>query len=233
MPEEPSGVPAERTTNIFKEAIVDANYWHQKWERTDIAFHKSEANPMLVKYLGELSPSRNSRLFLPLCGKTLDIGWLLSNDYSVAGAELSEIAVQQLFAELGVEATVSEVNGMHRYSARNIDIFVGDIFDLSAGMLGEVDAVYDRAALVAMPEHVRPRYAAHLVEITGKAPQLLVCYEYDQRLMDGPPFSVGQEEVKQHYGNSYDLKLIASIDVPGGLKGHSAVKESVWLLRSD
>ena len=122
---------------------------------------------------------------------------------------------------------------MRLYSAENIDIFVGDIFDLSAGMLGGVDAVYDRAALVAMPEQTRPRYAAHLVEITDGAPQLLVCYEYDQRLMDGPPFSVGQEEVKQLYSNNYDLKLIASIDVPGGLKGYSAVKESVWLLRSD
>ena len=162
---------------------------------------------MLVEHLGELSLARNSRLFLPLCGKTLDIGWLLSNGYSVAGAELSEIAVQQLFAELGVEAAVSEVNGMRRCSAENIDIFVGDIFGLSTEMLGEVDAVYDRAALVALPEQLRPRYAAHMVEITSKAPQLLVCYEYDQKLMDGPPFSVRQEEVKQHYGDSYKPRV--------------------------
>ena len=188
---------------------------------------------MLVEYLSELSLEKGCRLFLPLCGKTLDIGWLLSNGYSVAGAELSEIAVQQLFAELGVKAEVSKVNGMHRYSAENIDIFVGDIFDLSTRMLGGVDAVYDRAALVAMPEQVRPRYATHLVEITDGAPQLLVCYEYDQRLMDGPPFSVGQEEVKQHYGDSYNPELIASIDVPGGLKGKCAARESVWLLQKD
>lgn len=188
---------------------------------------------MLVKHFNELSLPRNSRLFLPLCGKTLDIGWLLSNGYIVAGAELSEVAVQQLFAELGVEAAVSEVDGMRRYSAENIDVFVGDIFGLSVGMLGGVDAVYDRAALVAMPKQMRPRYAAHLVEIIDGAPQLLVCYEYDQKLMDGPPFSVGQEEVKQHYCDSYNLELIARVEVPGGLKGHSAVKESVWLLRND
>lgn len=171
-------------------------------------------------------------MFVPLCGKTLDIGWLLSNGYGVAGAELSEIAVQQLFAELGVEAAVSEADGMRRYGKENIDVFVGDIFRLSAGMLGEVDAVYDRAALVALPEQVRPRYAAHLAEITNNAPQLLVCYEYDQTLMYGPPFSVGQEEVKQHYGDDYDLELIASVNVAGGLKGKCTAKESVWLLRS-
>jgi thiopurine S-methyltransferase len=91
--------------------------------------------------------------------------------------------------------------------------------------------VYDRAALVALPEHMRPRYAAHLTEITNRAPQLLISYVYDQRVMDGPPFSVANEEVAQHYGHRYDVRLIASTDVPGGLKGKCAATENVWLLR--
>lgn len=117
------------------------------------------------------------------------------------------------------------------YSAKDIDIFVGNIFDVSATILGLVDAIYDRAALVALPEEIRTRYAAHLKEITGKAPQLLVTYEYDQNLMEGPPFSVSKEEVNQHYSDSYDLSLLVSTDVSGGLKGRCAAKENVWLLQ--
>lgn len=78
---------------------------------------------------------------------------------------------------------------------------------------------------------MRDRYTAHLMTITHKAPQLLINYEYDQTLMAGPPFSISQAETQQHYGGSYDLTLISSMDMPGGLKGKCAAKENVWLLR--
>ena len=98
-------------------------------------------------------------------------------------------------------------------------------------MLGPVDAIYDRAALVALPEEMRNRYTAHLMKITDKAPQLLICYEYDQSLMEGPPFSISDKEVDQHYQDNYDLTLMVSANVPGGLKGKCAAKEKVWMLK--
>lgn len=210
---------------------MDAGFWHRKWETNDIGFHGSEANPHLVRYFSELALEQGSRVFLPLCGKTLDISWLLANGYRVAGSELSRIAVGQLFAGLGVEPEITEAGALSRYSAEGIDIFAGDIFRLSARALGPVDAVFDRAALVALPAEMRGRYAAHVAEITAWAPQLLVCYEYDQALAAGPPFSVCNEEVGRHYRGGYDLTQIASVDVPGGLKGKCAATENVWLLK--
>ena len=212
---------------------MDKNFWRQKWERNEIAFHASEPNPLLVKYLDQLSPANGGRLFLPLCGKTLDIPWLLSNGFRVAGAELSKIAVGQLFSELGIEPKISQVGELDHYSAENIDLFAGDIFDLSGKRLGPVDAIYDRAALVALPAEMRKRYAAHLTEITDQAPQLLICYEYDQSLMEGPPFSIDAEEVNSLYGDRYHLDLMATQKVPGGLKGIRAVNETVWLLKNE
>jgi len=209
---------------------MDASFWHQRWEKNEIAFHQSKANPLLVEYFHRLSLTKCSRIFVPLCGKTLDISWLLSNGYRVAGAELSKIAVEQLFMDLGVQPTISAVGEVDQWSTKDIDIFVGDIFALSRKILGPVDAVYDRAALVAFPEEMRNRYTAHLTEITDKAPQLLICYDYDHRLMEGPPFSVSIEEVKRYYTVNYDVTLIASTDVSGGLKGKCAAKENVWLL---
>jgi thiopurine S-methyltransferase len=209
---------------------MDATFWHQRWEKNEIAFHQSKANPLLVKHFNELSLAKGSRIFVPLCGKTLDISWLLSNGYCVAGAELSQIAIEQLFMELGVQLEISTVGEVEQWSATHLDIFVGDIFALTRKILGRVDAIYDRAALVAFPEEMRHRYTAHLTEITGKAPQLLICFEYDQSLMDGPPFSVSHEEVHRHYGGAYDLTLLANTDVSGGLKGKCPAKENAWLL---
>ena len=212
---------------------MDPSFWHQRWEKNEIPFHEREANRSLVKYFEELSLREASRIFIPLCGKTRDIAWLLSHGYRAAGAELSEVAVKQLFMELGIEPDISQVGEVTHWRAKTIDIFVGDIFQLSRKILGPVDAIYDRAALVALPEDMRTRYAEHLMEITNKAPQLLICYEYDESMMEGPPFSVNSEDVNRHYRDSYDLTLVGSTDIPGGLKGKCAAKESVWLLRND
>ena len=211
---------------------MDASFWHQRWEKNEIAFHESKANPLLVKHFNELSLAKGRRIFVPLCGKTLDISWLLSKGYRVAGAELSQIAIEQLFMELGVQPEISAVGEVEQWSANYLDIFVGDIFALSKKVLGPVDAIYDRAALVAFPQDMRNRYTAHLTEITGKAPQLLISYDYDQSLMEGPPFSVSNEEVKRHYVAKYDVTLIASTEVSGGLKGKCPAKENVWLLKN-
>ena len=210
---------------------MDAGFWHQRWEKNETAWHERKANPLLVTYFKELSVAKGRRVFVPLCGKTLDISWLLSHGYRVAGAELSQIAIEQLFMDLGVQPEISEVGGLNHWSANNIDIFVGDIFGLSRQRLGPVDAIYDRAALVAFPEEMRNRYSAHLTELTGTASQLLICYEYDQRLLEGPPFSISKEEVNLHYLAKYDVTLLASTEVSGGLKGKCAAKESVWLLK--
>lgn len=210
---------------------MDGSFWHSKWERNDIGFHESQANPLLTKHFKALSLVRGSRVFLPLCGKTLDIHWMLAAGYRVAGAELSSIAIDQLFVDLGMTPTIEKVGELHRYSARDIDIFVGDIFQLTGDVLGAVDAVYDRAALVALPADVRNRYCGHLIEMTGTAPQLLICYQYDQSLQEGPPFSISDAEVYQKYGNAYYMTPLERVAVSGGIKGKFPASETVWLLK--
>ncbi|PFH11656.1 thiopurine S-methyltransferase [Collimonas sp. PA-H2] len=210
---------------------MEAGFWHKKWERGEINFHESEVNPLLTEHFGKLNPANGSRVFLPLCGKTRDIAWLLSRGYRVAGAELSEHAINELFKELGLVPQISKAGELTHYSAKDIDILVGDIFDVSAEYLGPIDAIYDRAALVALPLSTREKYASHLMKITGAAPQLLITYEYMQALMDGPPFSVSADEVKQRYGAAYQLTPVENKDVAGGLKGKVASTETAWLLQ--
>lgn len=210
---------------------MEKTFWQQRWETNDIPFHEQGSNRLLVKYFDRLELAKGARVFVPLCGKTIDISWLLAHGYSVAGAELSEIAVRQLFEEMGIKPTITKTGKLERYSARNIDIFLGDIFDVQGDMLGTIDAVYDRAALVALPEDMRKKYTAHLMAVTHKAPQLLICYHYNQNELPGPPFSVNADEVKQHYAKTYDAQLLESADIKGGLKGKCAATENMWLLK--
>lgn len=210
---------------------MEPDFWHQKWQSNVIGFHISEPNPLLVSNFKALSVKENGRVFLPLCGKTLDISWLLSTGYRVAGAELSEIAVNQLFEELGINPNKTDLGDLTHYSAENIDIFVGDIFHLSSKDLGDVDAVYDRGAFVALPKEMRDRYATHLIHITHSAPQLLISFEYNQHLVPGPPFAISNQELTQQYRDTYDVTLLASEAVVGGLKGKCDAIENVWLLK--
>ncbi|SPP66737.1 thiopurine S-methyltransferase [Nitrospira lenta] len=209
---------------------MDASFWHNRWQTNQTGWHERAVNPLLTTHFPSLNVPPGGRVFVPLCGKSLDLGWLLPRGYAVAGAELSELAVTQLFAELKMDARISEVGKLKHFHGEKIDIFVGDIFDLSREILGPVDAVYDRAALVALPEAVRTRYTAHLKSITALAPQLVIGYEYDQTVVAGPPFSVTSDELRRHYSDSYTLTLLAREDVPGGLKGKCPATEHIWRL---
>lgn len=209
---------------------MDPDFWHRKWEKNEIGFHGSKPHPKLVAHFDALPVPDQGRVFVPLCGKTLDIHWLLSQGHPVVGAELSRNAIEQLFLELGVEPTITESDRHTRFSADGIDILVGDIFALSADDIGPVDAVYDRAALVALPPAMRQRYAPHLTRLTNAAPQLLICFEYDQSLADGPPFSISGDECHAHYRDTYDLHLLSRETIPQGLKGLHQAFESVWRL---
>ena len=210
---------------------MEASFWHAKWEKSEIAFHQDDFNPLLLEHFGALSLPTGSSVFVPLCGKTRDILWLLKSGYRVVGAELSRVAVEQLFAEMDLQPSISQVGPLTRFATEDIDIYSGDIFELTGSELGQVDAVYDRAALVALPADMRQRYAEHLVAITGRARQLLIAYEYDQSLQNGPPFSVCGDEVRRLYGQHYELALLASVEVAGGLRGKCPATEHVWLLR--
>ena len=209
---------------------MEPSFWQNRWQTNQTGWHECAVNPLLITHFPSLNLAQDSRVFVPLCGKSLDLGWLLSQGYAVAGAELSELAVTQLFAELGMEPSISEVGKHKHFCGEKIDIFVGDLFDLSRETLGPVDAVYDRAALVALPEAMRMQYTAHLKTLTALAPQLVIGYEYDQTIVAGPPFSVTPDELHHHYDDNYILTPLARVELPNGLKGKCPATEHIWRL---
>lgn len=209
---------------------MEPDFWHDKWEKREIGFHEGEPNKLLVKHFERLELERESRVFVPLCGKTRDISWFLDHGYRVVGAELNETAVKELFEESGLPLRVESLGRLKRYCTERLEVFVGDIFELSLELLDGVDVVYDRAAMVALPPATRARYAAHLMEISETAPQFIITFSYDQNLMNGPPFSVPNQELFSHYGRHYRLQVLESREMEGGLKGAIPALETVHRL---
>ena len=115
---------------------MDPDFWLRRWENKQTAWHESKPNPVLVTHAHQLALPKGRRMFLPLCGKTLDISWLLSRGYRVSGAELSQLAVEQLFMDLGVQPEIAPAGELEQWSATDLDIFVGDLFALSKKALG-------------------------------------------------------------------------------------------------
>jgi thiopurine S-methyltransferase len=186
-----------------------------------------------VSHFSALKTNSGSRIFVPLCGKSLDIGWLLDQGCKVVAIELHEMAVRQLFESLELKPEMKQMGSHVCYSAESIDVFVGDFFSLTSEQLGTVDAIFDRASLVALPDNMRIQYTQHLANISRNASQLLVVFEYDQNEMAGPPFSLSLEEIRRHYNDIYSISVLGSVDVSGQLRGEFKAQENCYLLLSN
>jgi thiopurine S-methyltransferase len=217
-------------------AKMKKEFWLERWERAEIGFHQNEINPFLLRFWQALPNPAGGEVFVPLCGKSLDMVWLRQQGCSVLGVELSAIAVQDFFKENGLSPTHTAIGKFESYEAGGIRILCGDIFDLGPEDLTKVSAVYDRASLVALPPDMRERYARHLVDVLPPATQiLLVTFDYPQAEMQGPPFAVSVKEVEVLYSKYAEIRLLAQEDALAKnprfqQRGVSRMQESTFLL---
>ncbi|MBL4646664.1 MAG: thiopurine S-methyltransferase [Hyphomicrobiales bacterium] len=210
---------------------MDEEFWQSRWRENRTGFHEEQPNDLLVNHIHHLNLQEGDAVFVPLCGKTIDLDWLLSQKIRVIGAEFSAKAVEAVFARQNLIPDITSAGSLLRYSGGSLVIFVGDIFKLDAESLGKVDAVYDRAALVALPPATRAKYAPHMINLTNSAPQLLIAFDYDQQQMDGPPFSVPGKEIQHLYEGHYKLEALASQKISGRLSERCQGDENTWLLK--
>jgi thiopurine S-methyltransferase len=203
--------------------VMDNNYWQQKWQDNDIGFNQSKPNPLMKRYFDSLHLKQDSLIFVPLCGKSIDMLWLAEQGYRVIGVELSTIACAAFFEEHHISVTVTQSEYFTHYHSDKITLLSGDFFNLNPMILGDIDAVFDRAALVALPQSLRWRYVSFLnTLLQSKTSILLVSFTYDQSVMQGPPFSVDQNEVTALYSADYTIQLL--FDEPVQIRSHLQVK---------
>ncbi len=211
-------------------------FWLERWERAEIGFHQDEINPYLRRFWPELNVARGSEVFVPLCGKSLDMAWLREQGSYVLGVELSPIAVIDFFHEQGKSPERVSGGGFDNYLADGFCLACGDFFDLRKEDMAKVSVVYDRASLVALPPEMRKQYARHITSILPSGTRiLLVAFDYPQAEMQGPPFAVSVDEVSALYGKYAEIRLLAQEDALAQnprfrQRGVSRMQENVFLL---
>jgi len=215
---------------------MDISFWHQRWQNNEIGFHQPEINSHLQEFWPNLGLLPGAPVFVPLCGKTRDLLWLRAQGHAVLGVEVSPIAVRDFFAENRITPQVSRNESFEIWAADGLTILCGDFFALTPEWLDGVQAVFDRASLIALPPDLRPRYAAHLGQILPHSAKiLLVTMEYPSNGMQGPPFSVEETEVRALYEGRFRVTSLLRKDILSENprfrdRGLTALSEHVYLL---
>jgi len=216
---------------------METSFWLERWARGETGFHLPAVNPYLPRYWPGLEVPPGARVLVPLAGKSMDLLWLRERGHELVAIELSPLAADALFASLGVAPTCSYADGFEIRRVPGLSFYVGDFFATTPALIGPVDAVYDRAALIALPAPARAAYAGHLGALQAPgARTLLVGFEYPQQELQGPPFAVHEAEVRALFGATHEILTLACEDILAQEprfrgRGVTALVERVYALR--
>ncbi|XP_002736535.2 putative thiopurine S-methyltransferase [Saccoglossus kowalevskii] len=229
-------IQSENRTALFGTAA----FWEQRWQEGKIGFHSPNVQTFLLKYVDLLTNGKTGlRIFVPLCGKTVDMKWLADMGHHVIGVDICRMALKQFFEENNLEYTMSTVKGLengelYQSSDGRIQLYKCDIFDISRDMVGQFDGIWDRGAMTSILPTARARYCDIMVTVlkpTGR--YLLVCVEYDKSKSSGPPVCLLESEIKDVYGSFLKIEKIAErnrMEEKWLKRGHTYFKECVYLL---
>lgn len=185
---------------------MEAPFWIQSWEKGGFhtSFHRKDIHPYVLEHL---SPAelQGKTVLVPLCGKSLDMLYLSSYAEKVIGIELVEQAILEFLEENQLSYThpAPEI-----YQIGNITLLCRDFMTLTLDDIGRIDWVYDRAALVALPDEMRPQYLQTIDRLTDvHTKSLLITLEYFP-LLESAPFSIPPKMVERYYRTSHFISHV-------------------------
>ena len=178
--------------------------WWVRWQEGRIGFHLPEVNPLLIRHVHSLAtdthPNERSCILVPLCGKSKDLIWLQSHFHKVIGVELVPQAVEAFFEENQITPTYSLRDSFATYLHGNLALLQGDIFQMSSKYLEDrpIQAIFDRASLIALPDKLRKNYVALLRSLGScNTKLLLVTLAYEEGMISGPPHSIPENKISE------------------------------------
>ena len=203
-------------------------FWKERWRTKQTGFHEGKPNVHLQRFWPEIAIPPTARVLVPLCGASEDLAWLLAQGYQVVGIELAGEAIARFFAEHELTPSKRPITGGSAWTAGNLTIFEANLLEISDAEIGVCDALYDRAALIALPDAMRISYVACLHRwLQPGGSGLLISMTYDTTKRGGPPLSVPHHEVLAHWPGAQPL-LEQPVEEERW-KGIDAV-ETVWRL---
>lgn len=218
---------------------MDPEFWHERWALGEIGFHRSKPHWALDLHWDRVSAPADEPILVPLCGKSLDLHWLKARHCPIVGVELDERAVVAFFDEWaevdrGDVELITCPDGLIGHRCEGVTIYQGDFFTFKAAPHEGFAHFYDRAALIALPLALRQRSLHTLASLLiPGACGLLVTFEYQQNQMDGPPFSVLNEELSDCDGLCFEwLEARDVLEHHPGMqaKGLTSLLECVYLV---
>jgi thiopurine S-methyltransferase len=193
---------------------VQPDFWLDRWRTAQIGFHQAAVDRHLKAYWPRLMLPAGSPVFVPLCGKSLDLLWLRDRGHSVKGVELSPVALESFLMEHGIPAMRRVLVDFDVYEADGFTLFRGNYFKLTPALLGGVSAVYDRAALISWTPAARESYVKHLTSLTSPGTQtLLIAVEYPPEQMKGPPFPLTRDTIESLYAGHYSIEELGRHEI--------------------
>ncbi len=194
---------------------MKTDFWIEKWQNQQTGFHKNYTHPLLIKFLNKLELQLGDTVFVPLCGKSVDMLWLNLQGYNVIGVEVSELAVEQFFSENQIAPKRTTIENFNVFTYENITIYQGDFFELSSEHLKNVSAIYDRAALIALPNELVVKYVDKMHHILPKGTlELLVTLEFNKTFGPvGPPFTTPDTKVVELFSEYPSTQLVYQTDI--------------------
>lgn len=202
--------------------------WHERWTSQQTGWHRAVYNDLLLKHWPSVGAAGSSNVLVPLCGKSLDMDWFAQKGHTVTGLELVSRPVEDFFEERGLVPEKEEFANLVRYSASPFVLIQGDLFNVQPAQV-QADAWYDRAAMVALPSSMREAYVGQLRALTrAGAVGLLITFSYPPHELEGPPFSLPDEEVEALFSEHFELECLERITLEdergrGLSSSHSAV----------
>lgn len=187
----------------------DHALWRQGWRANETAFHLEYVHPLLIRFWPTLGLNHDDRVFVPLCGKSLDLMWLHDLGHDIVGVELSPIAIRQFFKDSCVHPKRSHLKELTCWTHERLTMYCGDFFELTRDEMTGVRAVYDRAALSALPENMREYYIAHLHAIIPDDCRVLLLtiedIDDDETVSDATAASA---EIANLYAGYFSVEMI-------------------------
>ena len=203
-----------------KPETATEKYWTDSWKEGNTGWHREEVNEYLIKYVDELTGGRsNIRVFLPLCGKSVDMLWLADQGHTVVGVELAKQGIESFFTENNLNFTVESVKmaaggepvEVYKCKEKQITIFCCDLFTLKEEDVGgKFDAIWDRGSLVAIVPSAGDRGKRYTKKmhslLANDGNYMLESLYYEVDRGSQPPASISDELRNEIYGEDFETK---------------------------
>jgi thiopurine S-methyltransferase len=187
---------------------MEISYWQSRWNKNKTGWHMDSVYPPLPEIWSRLAIKPHARVLVPFCGKSLDLRWLTEQGHHVTGVDVSQKALHEVMHQNPHTFSQDSSHGFTIYRSDSLELWQGDFIKLPAQGIATPDIIYDKASIIAQPREQRKAYAQKVLELCGKKTRILLqTFEYKQEEMNGPPFSVDENEVRELLGQQFTITL--------------------------